>query len=55
MLITIVVGLVTLLILVGFLILAAAGVVIIVFSILAAIAANSGHLYTYPLSIQFVK
>jgi len=48
-------GVVTSLIGVGLLILAAAGILSIIFSILAAIAANNGQLYKYPLAIVFVK
>ena len=33
----------------------AIGVVVIVFSIIAAVKANQGQLYTYPLSIKFVS
>jgi len=40
---------------IGLLILLAAWVVGIIFSILAAIAANSGQYYVYPLSIKFVS
>ncbi len=40
---------------IGFLIIAAVTVVILVFSIIAAIAANKGEYYHYPLSIPFVK
>jgi len=40
---------------IGLLVLLAAGVLNIVFSILAAIAANNGQLYKYPLTITFVK
>jgi uncharacterized Tic20 family protein len=50
-----VVGTVTSLILVGLLILLAAWVVSIIFSIMAAVAANQGQQYTYPLSIKFVS
>ncbi len=50
-----VVGAMTSIILIGFLILAAAYVVNIVFSILAAVAANKGQGYEYPLSIKFIK
>ena len=32
----------------------AVAVLIVVFSIMAAIAANNGQRYTYPLSIPFV-
>lgn len=48
-------GYVTLLIGIGVLILLAAWVLSIVFSIMAAIAANSGQLYQYPLAIKFVS
>ncbi|MGN7191477.1 MULTISPECIES: DUF4870 domain-containing protein [unclassified Curtobacterium] len=42
-------------VLVGFLLIAAAGIVTIVFAILAAVAANRGEMYKYPLSIEFIK
>ena len=42
-------------IIIGFITLAAVGVVIIVFSIIAAMKANAGEFYTYPLSIKFIK
>jgi len=48
-----VVGTVTTLILIGFLILLAGVVANVVFSILAAIAANRGESYSYPLTIKF--
>ena len=41
--------------LVGFLLLPAVWVLSIVFSIIAALAANKGEYYTYPLSIKFVS
>ncbi len=41
-------------IIIGFLVWLAVAVMIVVFSILAAIAANNGQRYTYPLSIPFV-
>ena len=50
-----VVGFVTSLIGIGLLILLAAGVVNLMFSILAAVAANQGQYYTYPLAIRFVN
>ncbi|GAA1443972.1 DUF4870 domain-containing protein [Leifsonia poae] len=40
---------------IGFLILAAAWVINIVFSIIAAVKANQGEFYTYPLAIKFVS
>jgi uncharacterized protein len=48
-------GLILSLIVVGYLVVVAAFVLNIVFSIQAAIAANRGHLYHYPLSIPFLK
>lgn len=42
-------------VLVGFLLLVAIPVLVIIFSIIAAIAANRGEAYVYPLSIPFVK
>jgi uncharacterized Tic20 family protein len=55
MLIGYVVGFVTSFILIGFFVLIAVAIVIIIFSIMAAIAANNGQNYTYPLSIKFVS
>ncbi|TFC05790.1 DUF4870 domain-containing protein [Cryobacterium adonitolivorans] len=49
------VGSILTIILVGFLILAAAWILSIVFGIIAAIAANKGEWYTYPLTIKFVS
>lgn len=49
------VGYVLTLIFIGFLILAAVGILVLVFSILAAVKANQGLAYTYPLSIKFVS
>ena len=40
---------------IGFLILLAVFVVRVVFGILAALAANSGRFYRYPVTIEFVK
>ena len=40
---------------VGIFLLIAAEIVAIVFGILAAIAANNGQLYKFPISIEFVK
>ena len=50
-----VVGAVLWIVLVGYLITAAVGIVIVVFSIIAALAANRGENYRYPLTIEFVK
>jgi uncharacterized protein len=55
MLIAYIVGWVLSIILVGLLIVAAVWVVIIVFSIIAAMKANGGEAYKYPLTISFVK
>jgi uncharacterized Tic20 family protein len=43
------------LILIGAFLLLALAILIIVFSILAAVAANGGRYYQYPLSYQFIK
>ncbi len=40
---------------VGVLIVLAAGIVSLIFSIMAAVAANQGQFYRYPLSIEFIK
>lgn len=40
---------------VGFLLTAAIYVVVIVFSIIAAVAANRGQRYEYPLTIRFIR
>jgi uncharacterized Tic20 family protein len=50
-----IVGFFTLWILVGFLVLIAVAVANIVFSILAAIAANRGERYTYPVAFKFIS
>ena len=50
-----VVGYITIIIVIGGLILIAVAVVVIVFSIIAAVAANNGQLYKYPLTIEFIK
>jgi len=40
---------------VGVLIVLAAAIVSLIFSIMAAVAANQGQFYRYPLSIEFIK
>jgi len=50
-----VIGTVTSLILIGVFVLLAAWVIGIIFAIMAAIAANQGQGFTYPLSIKFVS
>lgn len=42
-------------ILVGFLVLLAAWILTIVFGVMAALAANKGQYYTYPLTIKFIS
>lgn len=55
LLIAYVVGVVLSLIIIGYIVLFAAWVVAIIFGIMAAIAANKGEFYTYPMSIKFVS
>ena len=55
MLIGYIVGYVLLVVVIGGLVLLAVAVVTIIFSIIAAIAANKGEFYTYPLTIAFIK
>ena len=55
MLIANIVGGLLTLILIGFLVLLAVWIVVIVFSIIAAMKANSGELYQYPLTIKFIR
>jgi len=50
-----IVGAITTIILIGVFILIAAAIVNLVFSIIAAVAANKGEYYEYPLAIRFVK
>lgn len=54
MLIASVIGGILSLVLVGFLILAAVGIIVLVLSIIAAVEANAGRYYRYPLAIQFI-
>ena len=49
------VGTITSLLLIGLLVLLAAGIASIVLGIVAAMAANRGEAYTYPLTIKFVS
>lgn len=55
MLLAYAVGVVTLVIIIGLFVLLAVWVAVIVFGIVAALAANRGQAYTYPLSIRFVS
>jgi len=50
-----VVGIVTTFIVIGIFILIAVWILVIVFSIIAAVKANQGQLYSYPLTIKFVS
>ncbi len=49
------VGTVTSLILIGLFVLLAAWVLSVIFGIIAAMSANKGEYYTYPLTIKFVS
>lgn len=49
------VGVVTSVLLVGFLILVAAAILQIVFGIIATLRAYNGQLYTYPVAIRFIQ
>jgi hypothetical protein len=49
------IGWVTSIVFVGFFILIAVSVLVLVFSIIAALAANRGEAYTYPLTIAFLR
>jgi uncharacterized Tic20 family protein len=42
-------------ILIGAFLAVAVGIMALIFSILAAVAANSGQLYKFPISIEFIK
>jgi uncharacterized protein len=55
MLIASAIGGVLVLLVIGIFVLIAISIVIIVFSIIAAIAANNGQPYKYPLSLELVK
>lgn len=55
MLIGYVIGGILTVIVIGTLVIIAVGIVIIIFSIIAAVAANRGQYYRYPLSIEFIK
>jgi uncharacterized protein len=43
------------LVLIGFVLIFVLPILLIIFSILAAVAANSGQYYKYPLAIEFIK
>lgn len=50
-----VVGMILTIVAIGFLIIPAAAICSVVFAIMAAIAANRGELYRYPLTLRLVK
>lgn len=55
MLIASIIGAMLIIVIIGFFVLMAVSIVVIVFSIIAAIAANKGEAYEYPLAIAFIK
>ena len=55
MLIASAIGGITALFIIGFFVLIAVSILVLVFSIIAALAANRGETYTYPLMITFVS
>lgn len=50
-----VVGFVLTFVLIGIVVLFAVGICMLVFSIIAAVAANNGQPYKYPIAIEFVR
>jgi uncharacterized Tic20 family protein len=55
MLIAYIIGGILTVVVIGIVVIFAVGIVIVIFSIIAAIAANKGETYKYPLTIQFIK
>jgi uncharacterized protein len=55
MLIAYVIGVILIFVVIGILVVIAVGIVVVIFSIIAAMAANKGASYTYPLCIKFVS
>lgn len=55
MLIAYAVGIVTLWLVIGFFVLLAVGLLVLILAIMAAAAAGRGEYYSYPLSIAFVR
>ncbi|WP_231599681.1 MULTISPECIES: DUF4870 domain-containing protein [unclassified Salinibacterium] len=49
------IGVVLTTIFIGLFLIIGVGIVIIIFSIIAAVAANKGEAYKYPLTIEFIK
>jgi uncharacterized protein len=54
MLIAYAVGTVLTFVFIGFFVLLAVGIIVIIFGVMAAVASNNGQHYTYPLSITFL-
>lgn len=48
-------GAVLSLVIIGWFLIMAVAIVLVVFSIIAAVAANKGEFYTYPLTIAFIR
>jgi len=55
LIIAFIVGIITSFLFIGFIIIAVAAILNIIFSIIAAVKANQGQFYTYPLTIPFIK
>ncbi len=55
LLIALVAGVILTFVVVGIFVVIAAQIVAIIFAILAAVAANGGQLYKFPISIEFIK
>ncbi|MCX7522303.1 DUF4870 domain-containing protein [Microbacterium sp. STN6] len=50
-----IIGSILIIVIVGIFIVIAVGIVVLIFSIIAAVKANQGQAYTYPMSIKFVS
>lgn len=55
MLIASIISLILIIVLIGFFLLIAIGILVVVFAIIAAVKAQNGEEYTYPMSIPFLK
>ena len=49
------IGALLIIVFIGIFVIIAVGIVVIVFSIIAAVAANKGQFYAYPLTFEFIK
>ena len=49
------IGALLIIVVIGIFVMIAVSIVIVVFSIVAAVAANKGQFYAYPLTIEFIK